>query len=146
MIKIDKWVGDSLFIPIIIRICQMANLTQYRFARFSFMFAYWILLLGGNTWGWFFPFLLLMTLAVTIAAMVLGDGPRHSSFLGRMLFLFVGLADIGSAVFLMALTDTNLLRIGMLFWIFILAAEYASTIRTIPPLENTSRKLARETS
>jgi len=46
--RFDLWVGKTLFIPGIIRLCQLAHWTQWRFARTANLL-FWLGLI--SSWG-----------------------------------------------------------------------------------------------
>jgi hypothetical protein len=71
-----------------------------------------------------------------VTASLRADSPTRSSFWMRMIALLLLVIDILAG----AITGA---WAGVEFWLFVLLAEYAATIRTIPPLaEKRSRAAA----
>ncbi|MBA3678263.1 MAG: hypothetical protein H0W74_12820 [Sphingosinicella sp.] len=126
--KIDRWVGTNLFIPPIIKLCQLTRQSQFAVSR-----TFWFVaaldgfyraetLFWSIVWG-------AMSLFMMITATRRADSPTGSFMFFRMLalvFLAIDLAR-GAATGQWA---------GSEFWLFVLIAEYASTIRTVPPRES----------
>jgi hypothetical protein len=123
--KIDHWIGKTLFVPPIIKLCQLTRQTQFAVARLF----------------WFIAALDGLYRAETVFGMVLWGG---LSFF--MMFTAARRADSPTVSFMffrllsVALLGLDLVRsvatgewAGTEFWIFVLVAEYAATIRTIPP-------------
>lgn len=125
--KIDHWIGKTLFIPPIVKLCQLTRQSQFAVSRlFWFIAALDGLyraetLFGSILWGG-------ISLVMMISAGWRADRPTRSSMFFRLLAV--------------ALLVVELLRgattgewAGFEFWIFVLVAEYAAIIRTIPPRE-----------
>ena len=122
---IDSWVGRTLFIPPIIKLCQLTRQSQFAVARlFWFLTAldgFWHAetLFSSLLWGG-------MILIMMFTAARRADSPTQSLMFFRMLsltFFIVSLIGV-------ALSGT---WAGAEFWVFVLIAEYAATIRTVPP-------------
>ena len=123
--EVDQWVGKNLFVPLIIKFCQLTRQTQFAcsslfwfiaaldgFYRAETMFS--SILWGGTS-------VLMMFTAARRA-----DAPTQSF----MLFRLLGMGLLVSGVITSALNG----KWGDIeFWLFVLIAEYAATIRTIPP-------------
>lgn len=134
--KIDHWIGKTLFVPPIIKLCQLTRQSQYAVSRLFWFIAaldafyraetlFWSLLWGG------------MSIVMMISASRRADMPTASFLFFRMLAVaFLGF-DIVRGV-------TTGLWAGTEFWVFVLIAEYAATILTIPPKED--RKVAAKAS
>lgn len=90
---IDLWIGKTLFVPPIVRLCQLTGQSQFAVSRLF----------------WF------------IAAL---DGFYRSETL------------VSSIVFGLMSLFMMLTALSIEFWVFVLIAEYAATIRTIPPRQN----------
>jgi hypothetical protein len=69
-----------------------------------------------------------LSLIMMVSASLRADAPTRSSFWMRMIALFLLLLDLVAG----AVTGE---WAGAEFWLFVLIAEYAATIRTIPPLD-----------
>jgi len=125
--KFDLWLGKTLFVPPIIKLCQLTRQSQFAVSRL-----FWFIaaldgfyradtLLSSVIFG-------VLSLVMMVTASLRADSPTRSSFWMRMIaVLLLGLDLLGGAV-----TGT---WAGVEFWFFVLIAEYAATIRTIPPLE-----------
>jgi hypothetical protein len=125
--QIDRWIGKTLFVPPIIKLCQLTRQSQFAVSRL-----FWFVaaldgfyradtLFGSILWGG-------VSVVMMITATRRADSPAVSFLFFRMLcvvFLAIGLGD-GAATGEWA---------GSEFWIFVLTAEYAATIRTLPPKE-----------
>jgi len=123
--KIDHWVGSTLFVPPIIKLCQLTHQSQFAVSRLFWFIAaldgfyradslLWSILWGG------------VSVVMMITASQRADMPTASFMFFRMLGL--------------ALLAFGLLRgmtlgewAGTEFWVFVLIAEYAATIRNVPP-------------
>lgn len=126
--KIDHWIGKTLFIPTIVKLCQLTRQSQFAVSRlFWFIAALDGLyraetLFGSILWGG-------ISIVMMISAGWRADMPTRSSMFFRLLAAALLVADLleGAA--------TNELA-GAEFWVFVLVAEYAAIIRTIPPRES----------
>ncbi|HLL58317.1 MAG TPA: hypothetical protein VK391_00305 [Allosphingosinicella sp.] len=125
--KLDLWLGKTLFVPPIIKLCQLTRQSQFAVSRL-----FWFIaaldgfyradtLLSSVIFG-------VLSLIMMVTASLRADSPTRSSFWMRMIALFLLVLDLlGGAV-------TGKWA-GAEFWFFVLIAEYAATIRTIPPLD-----------
>lgn len=131
---IDAWIGKTLFVPPIIKICQLTRQTQFAVARM-----FWFIaaldgfyraetLLWSVIWGVFSLFMM-------ISAVRRADAPAYSAIWFRLIALLFLVLDLLRGATLGEWAGSE-------FWIFVLFAEYAATIRTIPPAESNSRKAA----
>jgi hypothetical protein len=125
--KLDAWVGKTLFIPPIIKLCQLTRQTQFAASRM-----FWFIaaldgfyraqtLFSSILWGG-------MSVVMMITATKRADSPAASFMLFRMLFLLFLILDLVNGA-------TTGKWAGTEFWVLVLTAEYAATIRTIPPTE-----------
>ncbi len=125
--KVDAWVGKTLFIPPIIKLCQLTRQTQFAVSRL-----FWFIaaldgfyradtLFSSILWGG-------ISVVMMITATKRADRPAASFMLFRLLFLLFLVLD------LLASATTGEWA-GVEFWVLVLTAEYAATIRTIPPTE-----------
>lgn len=129
--KIDHWIGRSLFVPPIIKFCQHTHQTQYAVSRL-----FWFVaaldgfyradtLFGSILWG-------LMSIVMMVSAGWRADHPTNSFMFFRLLAVVMLVLDLFRGV---ATGEWA----GFEFWIFVLVAEYAAIIRTIPPKETARR-------
>lgn len=133
---IDHWIGKTLFVPPIIKLCQLTRQSQFAVSRlFWFVAALDGLyraetLFGSLLWGG-------MSLVMMLSAAWRADHPTQSFLFFRLLAVAMLVADLvrGAATGEWA---------GLEFWVFVLIAEYAAIIRNIPPRE--SRQIAARTS
>lgn len=127
--KIDHWIGRTLFVPPIIKLCQLTRQSQFAVSRL-----FWFIaaldgfyraetLFSSILWGG-------MSVVMMITASHRADSPTASFMFFRML----GLVLLGFGLVKGAATGE---WAGSEFWIFVSIAEYASTIRTIPPRKTT---------
>lgn len=131
--RIDHWVGKNLFVPPIIKLCQLTRQTQFAVSRL-----FWFIaaldgfyraetLFSSILWGG-------MSVVMMITASQRADHPTASFRFFRMLALAFLMLDLIQG----AITGE---WGGSEFWVFVLVAEYAATIRNVPPRE-TKRSVA----
>ncbi|WP_129793324.1 hypothetical protein [Sphingosinicella sp. CPCC 101087] len=127
--KLDLWIGSTLFVPPIIKLCQLTRQSQFAVSRL-----FWFIaaldgfyraetLFSSILWGG-------MSVLMMITASQRADHPTTSFMFFRML----SLAFLGFGIVKAAATGV---WAGTEFWILVLTAEYAATIRTIPPADAT---------
>lgn len=122
---IDLWIGKTLFLPPIVRLCQAARQSQYAVSRlFWFVAALDQLRLATTLAGQIVAGLFSLFMMVT--ASLRADMPAVSMMWFRMLAMALLLLDVMHGL---AAEQWR----GVEVWILILFAEYAATIRTIPP-------------
>jgi len=133
--KVDAWVGKTLFIPPIIKLCQVTRQSQFAVSRL-----FWFIaaldgfyraetLFSSILWGG-------MSVLMMITATKRADHPAASFMFFRMLAVLFLMIDVMKAAFTGEWA-------GVEFWVFVLVAEYAATIGTVPPSE-LSKKVAVE--
>jgi hypothetical protein len=124
---IDLWVGKKLFVPPIIRFCQLTRQSQFAVSRLFWFVAAMDGFYRADT---VFSAILfgVLSLVMMVTAALRADMPTRSSMWFRMLALTFLAMDLAAG----AVTGN---WAGTEFWLFVLIAEYASTIRTIPPRE-----------
>lgn len=121
----DLRIGKMLFVPPIIRLCQLTGQSQFAISRL-----FWFIaaldgfyradtLLSSVIFGG-------MSVIMMLTASLRADMPTRSSMWFRMLALVFFALDLLQG----AKTGEWL---GTEFWLFVLIAEYAATIRTVPP-------------
>jgi hypothetical protein len=122
--EVDHWIGKTLFVPPIIKLCQLTRQSQFAIARL-----FWFIAALDGFYRAETPFASLIWGGLSIVMMITAARRADSPTMSFMPFRLL-------AVALLAL---DLLRgivtgrwEGMEFWIFVLIAEYAATIRTIP--------------
>lgn len=136
--KIDHWIGRTLFVPPIVKLCQLTGQSQFAVSRLFWFIAALDGLYRAETvfgmvlWGG-------MSVFMMVTAARRADHPTISFMFFRLL-----------AVVLLGL---DLLRgvvigewAGAEFWVFVLVAEYAAIIRTIPPKETAKRAVKEATA
>lgn len=135
--RLDVWLGKTLFHPPIILACQITRQTQHAMSRALWFFAschatYYI---GDEGWGWA-AFMWFWTIIAFISAATFPDVETRS-WGGFRLLMWV-MSILATVSFLHgAETGAAIVRN-----LIILFAEYAATIKTIPP----RRKRERNTS
>jgi len=136
--KLDAQIGKTMFQPIIIAICQAAGWTQYQFSRTVHTVPPAIALYALH--GWFTNFIFGVSFVVRAVIWFRSDSEDESkSDLLSRLFCWILL---GYSLFY-AVRDPDYQIIAMvLFFIITLFAEYACTIKTIPPREEKFTKMA----
>lgn len=133
--SIDLWIGKTLFLPPIIKFCQVTRQSQFAVSRLFWFIAALDGFYRSDTW---FASVMFggLSLFMMITASLRADMPTRSSLFFRMLALLFLAMDM-----LRGLTMGE--WAGVEFWVFVLIAEYAATIRTIPPLEEKKKSPVR---
>ena len=125
--KIDRWIGQTLFVPLIVRLCQLTRQSQFAVSRL-----FWFIaaldgfyraetLFSSILWGG-------LSVVMMITASQRADSPTASF----MVFRLLGVAFLTLDLVKGATTGQ---WAGSEFWLLVLIAEYAATIRTVPPRE-----------
>lgn len=124
----DAWVGKTLFVPPIIKFCQATRQGQYAASRlFWFLVALDQLRIADTLPGQIFAGLFSLFMMVT--ASLRADMPAYSMIGFRLLAMALLTLDVTHGI---AAGQWK----GVEIWVLVLFAEYAATIRTIPPAEN----------
>ncbi len=112
-------------------------MTQFAVTRYGWMLAAWTLVMGISFEGgghWIFSALIIVvTLIETWRAAVVPNSPTRRSDGLRIIILIFAAFDIGTLVFVSARSGFPGFHWGHAWDLFALTAEYAKTIRTIPP-------------
>ena len=130
----DAWIGKTLFVPPIIWLCQRTGQSQFAISKLFWFIAALDAFYRAETlvqsviWG-------LLSIVMMLTASLRADTPSRSLFGWRLL-------AIGFLLFDILIGVVSGRWAGVEFWIFVLTAEYAATIRTIPPTEIKRRKEA----
>jgi hypothetical protein len=124
--RMDHWIGRTLFVPPIVKLCQLTRQSQFAVSR---LFWFVAALDGFYRADTLFASVLFgaMSVLMMITASLRADMPTRSSMWFRMLALLFLAMDVAAG----AVTGK---WAGTEFWLFVLIAEYAASIRTIPPL------------
>lgn len=139
--KIDTWVGKTLFVPIIIRICQKLKCTQQHFHRAAWALAWLTMLYFAESLGW----IILIGLIALVSVISLALAPDRAlpqgttSRFWRMMWLALLMLDAAGITLDLTVGANAYDRHLAVVHILILFAEYAATIKTIPPLEDRER-------
>jgi hypothetical protein len=125
--KIDHWIGKTLFVPPIIKLCQLTRQSQFALSRLFWFIAaldgfyHADSLFSSVMWGG-------MSVVMMITASRRADAPAASFLFFRLL----GVALLALDIFQGIVAGR---WVGSEFWALVLIAEYAATIRTIPPAQ-----------
>lgn len=125
--KIDHWIGRTLFVPPIVKLCQLTGQSQFAVSRLFWFIAALDGLYRAETvfgmvvWGG-------MSVFMMVTAAQRADHPTISFMFFRLLAVFLLGLDLMRGVFIGQWA-------GAEFWVFVLVAEYAAIIRMIPPKE-----------
>lgn len=130
--RIDLWIGKTLFVPPIIKLCQVTRQSQFAVSRLFWFIAALDGFYRAETLLWSILWFG-MSVVMMITATRRADSPTTSFMFFRLLAMAFLLLDgvKGAATGEWA---------GIEFWIFVLIAEYAATIRTVPPRETKRAK------
>lgn len=128
LIAIDRWVGQTLFVPPIIKLCQATRQSQFAVSRL-----FWFIAALDGFYRAETPvssiLFGLLSIVMMVTASLRADSPTRSSVWFRLLALALLALDLMKGALTGAWAGTE-------FWVFVLIAEYAATIRTVPPREN----------
>ena len=135
MERFDAWLGKTFFVPLIIRLCQLTSQTQFAVSRLFWFIAALDGLYRADTIVASVMFGA-VSLFMMVTASLRADSPTRSFMWFRLLAVaFLGFDLLGG----FATGEWA----GVEFWVLVLIAEYASTIRTIPPRETKKREQAK---
>jgi len=124
---VDAWIGKTLFVPPIIKLCQATRQSQYAVSRLLWFIAALDQLRLASTPGQRIV-AGLFSLFMMVTASLRADRPAVSMIWFRFLAMVLLMLDVMHGF---AAGEWK----GVEVWILILFAEYAATIRTIPPAE-----------
>lgn len=128
---IDLWIGRTLFLPPIIKFCQVTKQTQFAVSRlFWFVAALDQLRVAETLAGRIVAGLFSVVMMAT--ASLRADMPTFSMMWFRMMAVVFLMLDVVHGI-------GNGEWKGVELWILVLFAEYAATIRTIPPADMKSK-------
>ncbi|MBY8820861.1 hypothetical protein [Sphingomonas colocasiae] len=130
--RIDLWIGKTLFVPPIVKLCQITRQSQFAVSRL-----FWFVaaldgfyraetVFGSVVFG-------ALSIFMMLTASLRADMPTSSSMVFRMIAVAFLIIDLITGA-------TTGEWLGAEFWVFVLIAEYAATIRTIPPRETKAAK------
>jgi hypothetical protein len=123
--QIDHWIGRTLFVPPIIKLCQLTRQSQFAVARLFWFVAALDGFYRAETLFWSVVWAAISVVMMVTAARR-ADQPTPSFMFFRLL--------AAAALVLEGLVGAMTGRwAGVEFWIFVLIAEYAAIIRNIPP-------------
>jgi hypothetical protein len=129
--EIDVWVGRTLFVPPIIKFCQLTRQSQYAVSRlFWFITALDQLRIATSLTSQIIAGLFSLFMMVT--ASLRADMPAFSMRWFRMMALALLVLDVASSL------SSGTWR-GVEIWVLVLFAEYAATITNLPPAEDRKR-------
>jgi hypothetical protein len=133
MIEFDVWIGKTLFVPPIIKLCQVTRQSQYAVARLLWFVVALDQLRIATTLG---SQIIagLFSLAMMFSASLRADMPHFSMRWFRMMALAFLVLDLVSSI------RSGQWK-GIEIWLLVLFAEYAATIDRIPPDEARKRGL-----
>jgi hypothetical protein len=136
--KLDFWIGKTLFVPPIVKLCQLTRQSQYAISR---LFWFVAALDGFYRADTLFSSVLFgaLSLVMMVTASLRADLPTRSSMWFRMFALVFLILDLVTGAVTGAWAGTE-------FWLFVLIAEYAATIKTLPPREKEKRTAAQRTA
>lgn len=127
LVDFDVWIGKTLFVPPIIKFCQITRQSQYAASRlFWFLTALDQLRIATSLTSQIIAGLFSLFMMVT--ASLRADIPAFSMRWFRMVALVFLVLDVFSGV-------VSGQWKGVEIWVLVLFAEYAATITHIPPAE-----------
>ncbi len=127
--KIDLWIGKTLFVPPIIKLCQLTGQSQFAVSRLFWFIAALDGFYRAETLFWSVVWAAISVVMMVTAARR-ADQPTNS-------FMFFRLLAAGALVLDVVAGAVTGQWAGVEFWVFVLIAEYATVIGTIPPRQAT---------
>tara|TARA_R110000787_G_scaffold208846_8_gene318938 strand:+ start:23182 stop:23634 length:453 start_codon:yes stop_codon:yes gene_type:complete len=128
--RVDAWLGKTLFHPPIILLCQQTRQSQYAIHRALWFFAAchatYYAMADGVGWAQSI-FLWIFVIIMLVSASFDPDRPARSLFAIRLLFWVFFITGLIACAITSSVTDGTVRAVMILF------AEYAATIKTIPP-------------
>lgn len=123
--RIDLWIGKRLFLPLIMKLCHLLRQSQYAIAR---LFWFAAMLSGLYRAEHVIEYLVFghSSLIMMLTASLRADRPTRS----QLWFRIFAIAALAARLATVAAGGS---MVGIEFWIFVLIAEYAMTIQTLPP-------------
>ena len=122
---IDQWIGKTLFVPPIVKLCQLTRQSQFAVSRLFWFIAALDGFYRAETLFWS-----IVWAVISLVMMVTAAGRADQPTASFMFFRLLAVAALVLDVLAGAMTGR---WAGVEFWIFVLIAEYAAIIRTIPP-------------
>jgi len=150
--RLDTWVGKTLFIPPIIKFCQLTNMGANRFANYAAWIGVLCFLYGTMTqdvWTWFDWFLIVgfgfISVVMTIRIGLFPDTEWRGSSMAigrvlRVLFMVVILLAVVGVV----TKGLSSLEWQHAYFVLALAADYAGMIDRIPPKRKRKKKATKK--
>ncbi len=128
MKRFDAWIGKTLFHPIIIAACHLTRQSQYAVHHALTFFAacHATYYAHGAAWGWVIVLWTWVIASFVVAAFAPDMEARSSGFIRGMFWFFFAIGVAGCVA--KGAVDNDTIRALM-----ILFAEYAATIKTLPP-------------
>lgn len=127
LVEFDIWVGKTLFVPPIIKLCQITRQSQYAVSRLLwFLVGLDQLRIASSLTSQIIAGL--FSLFMMLTASLRADMPAFSMRWFRMMALLMLLLALFSSVVSRQWT-------GIEIWVLVLFAEYAATITNVPPAD-----------
>lgn len=123
----DLWLGKTLFLPPIIKLCQVTGQSQFAISRLL----WFVVALDQMRLAQTFAqqvIAILFAVVMMLTASLRSDMPAYSWRWFRLLALIMLILDVLEGLHADA-------WVGIEVWVLVLFAEYAATIRTIPPAD-----------
>lgn len=134
----DAFFAKHMFHPVIIRWCQWRGCSQHVFANWCWTLALltMLALAPHSSWGWILYFFIALACFFCIHRVALRPDQevRPSPGFFRLLYVFFSLDQ---TIHLMLGAETVTVDDAAIY--LVVLAEYARTIKTIPPLETKER-------
>lgn len=135
--RIDRWFGTRIMHPPIVKLCQLTGLTQFAVSRYAWMLASFTLVMrmhGGSIANIVSATLITLCAVIsTLLAALTPNWPGPPLTTIRKVILIIAVVDLIVALVDLQRTGSPQLGWGDAWDCLALVAEYAKTIRTIPP-------------
>jgi hypothetical protein len=125
--QVDHWIGSTLFVPPIVKLCQLTRQSQFAVSRLFWFVAALDGFYRAETLFWSVVWAA-VSVVMMVSAARRADQPTASFMFFRLLAATFLVLDVVKGAATGAWAGTE-------FWLFVLTAEYAAIIRTIPPRE-----------
>lgn len=129
--ELDQWIGKTLFVPLVIKLCQLTRQSQFAVSRLFWFIAALDGFYHAETLIWSIVWAGI-SVVMMITAVRRADNPTASLIFFRLLAVAFLVMDLVKG---MATGEWA----GIEFWVFVLVAEYAATIKTLPPRSKSKR-------
>jgi len=139
--RFDAWLGKTAFHPPIIWFCQVTRQTQYAVSSLLWFAAMLCLFYKADSFWW-----QVMTGIMCVAGMVnaglMADAVTESWSIIRKVWIIQTALDMTLFLIVVYVGMESEAALNLTIDVLVLSAEYAATIKTIPPRKTREKKAA----